>query len=110
VTPRGEPRWLKELSARLGEPVIDRLGTMDRWLWHDGEVGVVIDKLTKVWQVVAFTPQRSVTLRSADAPTERQIRAAVALADPIGAVAAALMADLERAASDAPGITWQAAP
>jgi hypothetical protein len=74
------PRWLRETTARLGLPETSAAGMMRRWLWSDGEVGVVIDRPSHTWQVVAFTPARSVTLRSSTEPTDRQIRAVVELA------------------------------
>lgn len=74
------PRWLRETTARLGLPETGAAGMMRRWLWADGEVGVVIDRPSHTWQVVAFTAARSVTLRSNSEPTDRQIRAVVELA------------------------------
>lgn len=74
------PRWLRDLVSALGEPEADHQGGRTRWMWHDGEVGVVLDRLSRVWQVVAFGPARSVTLRTETTPNELQIRDAVALA------------------------------
>lgn len=74
------PRWLREAAARLGPPEIDTLDGARRWLWKGGEVGVVVGKRSHTWQVVAFGPKRSVTLRDAVVPTDATIRAAVSLA------------------------------
>lgn len=75
------PRWLREIVASLGVPEMDGTLTTQRWLWNGGEVGVVASKLTHTWQVVAFGPRRSVTVRASTRLTDRQIRSAVALAE-----------------------------
>lgn len=79
--PADVPRWLREIVAQLGEPEIDHHGTMRRWLWRDGDAGVVLDKHTHVWQLVVFGPACSVTVRTITEPTDPEIRMAAALAD-----------------------------
>lgn len=75
------PRWLRELTAKLGMPEVAHIGDMQRWLWNDGGTGVIIDRLTHTWQVVAFGQRRSITMRSSAEPTDKQIRDCVNLAD-----------------------------
>lgn len=80
TTPGRLPRWFRDLATRLGAPSdIDVVGAANRWLWFDGEAGVVMARHPDVWQVFAFCPDGSVTLRLADRPTDAQIRDAVAL-------------------------------
>jgi hypothetical protein len=74
------PRWLRETAAKLGTPAVENDGGLRRWLWSEGEAGVVLSRITQTWQLVVFTPDASVTLRSALEPTDSQVRAAVALA------------------------------
>jgi hypothetical protein len=77
--PKQSPAWwLPDLVAVLGPAVKDP--DLDRWTWQDGDVGVFIDKLSLVWQTVAWSPRRSVTLRCSDRPTDADVNAAVTLA------------------------------
>lgn len=72
-------RWLPDLVARLGSAETtpdDR----ERWTWQDGDVGVFIDKHTSAWQAVAWTPLRSMTLRTTTRPTDAEIGRMVLLA------------------------------
>lgn len=82
------PLWLASLTDLHGEP--DKDPHADRWLWDEGEYGVIISHRTHVWEVLAFGTARSVTIRSITAPTDVDISQAVALAglyDRPGAVA-----------------------
>lgn len=72
--------WLDEIVTTLGAPEHDQQDSMNRWTWRDGDYGVLIDRLTTVWQVVVWTPQRSVTLRSVSLPDDGDCSGAVALA------------------------------
>jgi hypothetical protein len=74
------PRWLREATVKLGQPEIDRKGRLRRWLWRDGETGVVLDRQTHIWQLVVFTPKASVTFRSIHEPNDADIRQATDLA------------------------------
>lgn len=75
------PRWLREVVARLGAPEVDSQMGMERWLWREGEMGVVIHKQSHTWQVVAFSPRCSVTMRTIEKPDDLEIRMAVMLAN-----------------------------
>lgn len=70
--------WLPGIVAALGRPEKDP--DLDRWTWQDGDIGVFADKLTHAWQTVAWTPQRSVTLRGQQPPTAFDMLAVVDLA------------------------------
>lgn len=74
------PRWLWGLVARYGSPA--RHPDLDRWDFQDGEIGVLTSHSEKsnVWQVVVWTPRRSVTVRSAWEPLPSEIEGAVSLA------------------------------
>ena len=71
--------WLPDLVSRLGPPETSP-DDRERWTWQDGELGVFVDKLTHVWQVVAWTPDRSVTLRSLERPSDAETGRMVMLA------------------------------
>lgn len=82
------PAWLNALIALHGQTDVDPRS--DRWLWHDGEMGVVVSHRTHVWEVLAFGSERSVTLRSVGQPSDVDVGMAVDLAglyDVPGAVA-----------------------
>jgi len=72
--------WLDTLTDRLGTPEHDYEGVMNRWTWQDGDYGILMDRLTTVWQIVAWTPVRSVTVRSVALPDDRDCSTVVILA------------------------------
>jgi hypothetical protein len=78
--PVDQPRWLREAVSKMGQPETDTKGRLRRWLWRDGETGVVIDRQTHIWQLVVFTPRTSVTYRSVHEPDDIEIRLASNLA------------------------------
>lgn len=76
------PRWLREVTARLGLPRCDHdpVERTRRWLWRDGDVGVIVECRGRIWQAVAFTPVRSALLRSGEPPIDAQLCTLTALA------------------------------
>lgn len=72
-------QWIDRLTAHQGEPP-RKDADLDRWLWDDGEWGVYVERLTHAWQSVAWSPTRSVTLRTATDPDQRDIMAVARLA------------------------------
>jgi hypothetical protein len=67
------PIWLPRVVAVLGSAEYDEHGELRRWLWQDGEMGVVLDKHTHAYQAVVFTPVRSLTMRSVVEPSEAEV-------------------------------------
>lgn len=74
-------RWLETLALLYGEPDsadVDAAG--GRWEWQEGEIGVLISHRTHVWEVLAFCPRRSVTVRALVKLTDAEVGLAVTLA------------------------------
>lgn len=71
-------KWLNRLVSHHGQSQKDE--DLHRWTWQDGEWGVFLDRLTHVWQTVAWSPYRSVTLRTQADPTDEDIMAVALLA------------------------------
>lgn len=82
------PPWLDALVAALGPAEIMIRDRMGRWTWSEGDQGVRIDQHgdgdATVWQLVAWTPERSVTMRNVSAPDDETCSRALALAGLIG--------------------------
>jgi hypothetical protein len=72
--------WLSALADQLGLPEHLTEDETRRWLWDEGERGIRIDKLTHAWQVVCWSPLRSVTVRSIAEPDDETCSGAVSLA------------------------------
>lgn len=72
--------WLRRLTTHHGPGQRDDPDLL-RWTWQDGEWGVFVDRLTHVWQTVAWSPHRSATLRTEADPTDDDILAVALLAD-----------------------------
>jgi hypothetical protein len=71
--------WLPDLIAHLGPPETST-DDPERWTWRGGAVGVSIVERDHLWNIVAWTPDRTVILRAAAEPSDADIGRAVMLA------------------------------
>lgn len=68
------PTWLAATEATLGPPDFTTRAAMTRWTWDEGDRGILIDQRgtgdLAVFQIVAWIPERSVTVRCVSPPDD----------------------------------------